>query len=76
MNRVVKMNHRMNTLALQLFALVQSYLSTTLAREDGQGMVEYALIIALVAIVLIGALTTLSGGISSTFSKIVKGFSG
>jgi pilus assembly protein Flp/PilA len=76
MNTVVKINHRMNTLVLQLVALVQSYLPTTLKREEGQGMVEYALIIALVAIVLIGALTTLSGGISGTFSKIVKGFGG
>lgn len=31
-------------------------------QEDGQGMVEYGLIIALVAVVLIGALLLLSGG--------------
>ena len=38
--------------------------------ESGQGMVEYALIIALIAIALVGALTTMKGGISSLFSKV------
>ena len=37
--------------------------------ERGQGMVEYGLIIALVAVVLIGALTALSGGLDSIFTK-------
>ena len=32
--------------------------------EEGQGLVEYALIIALVSIVAIGALGTLSGGVN------------
>ena len=38
--------------------------------EDGQGLVEYALIIAVVAVVLIAALVTLRGGIGGVFSKI------
>lgn len=37
--------------------------------ESGQGMVEYALIIALIAIVVIVALTALSGGIKGVFEK-------
>ncbi|WP_301956089.1 Flp family type IVb pilin [uncultured Eubacterium sp.] len=36
--------------------------------ESGQGMVEYALIIALIAVVVIVAITALSGGISDTFN--------
>lgn len=40
-----------------------------LMNEEGQGMVEYGLIIALVAVVVIGAITRLSGGISNTFKK-------
>lgn len=40
------------------------------SEEEGQGLVEYALIIALVAIVLVTALTTLEGGIAGTFTRI------
>jgi pilus assembly protein Flp/PilA len=39
-------------------------------REEGQGLVEYALIIALIAIVLIVALNALAPIIGSTFSKV------
>jgi pilus assembly protein Flp/PilA len=38
--------------------------------EAGQGMVEYGLIIALVAVVLIGALVTMNGGLQTIFGKI------
>lgn len=38
--------------------------------EEGQGLVEYALIIALVAILLVGALTLLQGQLSGVFSNI------
>jgi pilus assembly protein Flp/PilA len=38
-----------------------------LREERGQTMTEYALLIALVAIVLIGAIAALTGGISNIF---------
>jgi pilus assembly protein Flp/PilA len=38
--------------------------------EAGQGMTEYGLIIALVAVVVIGALTLMGGGIKTTFESI------
>ena len=39
-------------------------------REHGQGLVEYALIIALVAVVVIGILILLGPAIGSIFSNI------
>jgi pilus assembly protein Flp/PilA len=41
-----------------------------LENEEGQGLVEYALIIVLVSIALIAALGTLAGGIGGVFARI------
>lgn len=41
-------------------------------KERGQGLVEYALIILLIALVVILALTIFGEQISSTFSKIAN----
>ena len=38
--------------------------------QEGQGLVEYALIIALVAILLVVALTALQGQLATVFSNI------
>jgi pilus assembly protein Flp/PilA len=43
--------------------------------EEGQGLVEYALILLLVAIVVITALIVLGPQIGSIFSVVSKGFS-
>ena len=43
--------------------------------EKGQGMVEYALIIVLVAVVLIVVLALVGTQISNVFSRIVSGLS-
>ena len=40
------------------------------SREEGQGLVEYALILVLIAIVVIGALTILGGDVKNIFTKI------
>ena len=40
-------------------------------REEGQGMVEYALILVLVAIVVIAVLTILGPAIGNVFSNII-----
>ncbi len=40
------------------------------AREEGQGLVEYALILVLIAIVVIGILSLLGKNVSRTFSRI------
>lgn len=43
------------------------------AKEDGQGLVEYALILVLIAIVVIGILTLLGNKVSQVFSTINSG---
>ena len=48
-------------------------LRSALSRQEGQGMVEYALILVLVSIVVILILTTLGGTIKNVFSDIVAG---
>jgi pilus assembly protein Flp/PilA len=40
--------------------------------EEGQGMVEYALIIGLVAVVVIAVLITLGNSISDKFTEVVN----
>ncbi len=41
--------------------------------EDGQGLVEYALIIMLIALVLIAIITLFGNQLSSTYSSIQSG---
>ena len=57
----------MTTQLLSLMLAIKARLN----REEGQGMVEYALIIALVAILLVTALTDLKDGIANVFATIV-----
>jgi pilus assembly protein Flp/PilA len=46
-----------------------------LPREEGQGLVEYALILVLVAIVVIAILAILGPQIGNIFSRITNGTS-
>ena len=47
-----------------------------LPREEGQGLVEYALILVLVAVVVIVVLTLLGPAIGDIFSNIVDALGG
>jgi len=44
--------------------------------EEGQGLIEYALIILLVAIAVVGLLTALGTSVGSTFSTISSALTG
>jgi len=46
-----------------------------LPREEGQGLVEYALILVLIAIVVIVVLTLLGSQVSAIFASITAGLS-
>ncbi|HXI45894.1 MAG TPA: Flp family type IVb pilin [Candidatus Acidoferrales bacterium] len=51
-------------------ALITSLLSALRRDEDGQGLAEYALILALIAIVAIVALIFLGGAISTILNTV------
>lgn len=53
-----------------------TYLQTRFASKKGQGMVEYGLIIGIVAVILIAALTVLRGPLTTLFSNIAAVISG
>jgi pilus assembly protein Flp/PilA len=47
-----------------------------LPREEGQGLVEYALILVLVAVVVIAILLLIGPQVANMFSKVTNGLSG
>ena len=47
-----------------------------LPREEGQGLVEYALILVLVAIVVIAILALIGPQIANIFSQVTNGLGG
>lgn len=51
-------------------------LRTALAREDGQGMTEYGLILILIAIIVVLMLGVLGHQVNNTFSNISNGLGG
>lgn len=53
---------------LKLWRRVKS----TMRREEGQSLVEYGLIIALIAIVVIAALTLIGGHLQNLFGNIAN----
>lgn len=53
---------------LSLYSRLMAWLNS----EEGQGMAEYGLIIALVAVVVIAALTLLGTNLSTIFNSIAS----
>jgi pilus assembly protein Flp/PilA len=51
-------------------------LTAELKREEGQGIVEYGLILGLVSVVAVGALTTIGTDVKEVFEKIVTSLKG
>ena len=49
---------------------MMNMINMILQSKKGQGMVEYGLILALIAVVVIGALTTMGGGINTMFGSV------
>jgi len=54
----------------KLLTSLQLVFARATDEEEGQGLTEYALILALIAIVAIGALHFLSSGVTSELSQV------
>ena len=61
--------------ATQLVLNVRTKIGQAMTRQEGQGMVEYALIIVLVAIGVIIAITALRTQLQTVFTTIVNNLS-
>jgi len=59
-----------NEMIIARVAAVQTWIKNHLRREEGQGLVEYALILALIAILVIVALKFLQPQISNTLNSV------
>jgi pilus assembly protein Flp/PilA len=55
---------------LKLFINMKLALARLVEEEEGQGLTEYALILAFIAIVAIGALTLLGGKVQDALSTV------
>lgn len=53
-----------------------TYLKARFSKRDGQGMVEYGLIIAVIAVVVLFALTPVGTAVSGVFNSIVGSING
>jgi pilus assembly protein Flp/PilA len=57
---------------LSIYTKLQLMLARAFDEEEGQGLTEYALILALIAIIAIAALTLLGGKVSSVLSTVAN----
>lgn len=63
----------MEVVAIQTqFMRMLEHLRSVRDREEGQGLVEYALILALVSVLLVASLTGLREGIEGVFTTVVE----
>lgn len=53
-----------------MFAYLMAWLNTYMSDEEGQGMAEYGLLLALIAVGVIAALVILGPQISGIFTRI------
>ena len=60
----------MNEMIVARMMAAQAWMKRRLRREEGQGLVEYALILALIAILVIVALQFLQPTISTTLNNV------
>jgi Flp pilus assembly pilin Flp len=59
---------------MHLFSTVRRALHKLVSEANGQTMVEYALILFLIALVCIALLTTIGVNVQSVFTTVANGF--
>ncbi len=60
----------------KMMIALNAYMTSLQNNEEGQGLVEYALVLVLVAVVAIGALTLVGGEVNTVFGDILAGLQG
>ena len=58
------------------FNVLKTWLQTLAKTERGASLVEYALLVALIAVVVIGAVTLLGSSAEDTFSGVASSIGG
>lgn len=58
----------------ELHKVYRSWLAANLRRDEGQALVEYALILFLIALVSIAVLSTLGAKVTTVLQSVVDGF--
>ena len=61
---------------LTAMSYVSSYATRLIRREEGATLVEYGLLVALIAVVCIAAITALGTGVSGMFQQVAGEMSG
>ena len=64
---------KLNDIGLRLAVMLRSISLADVRREEGQTLAEYAMILALIALVVVLVVTLLGGKISSLFSAVASG---
>jgi Flp pilus assembly pilin Flp len=59
-----------------MLEMIMAYVQSVREREEGQALVEYALILALVSIAAITALTAVAGGINGVLTAVTTALTG
>ena len=59
-----------------MIAMLRTYLHHHIRSEEGATAVEYGIMVALIAVVIIGAVTTLGGNLESVFDGVADDVAG
>ncbi len=57
---------------LRMFVGLQTWIAENRDREEGQALVEYALILALISVVAIGTLTAIGTGVDAKLLEVAN----